>query len=213
MSVSRTNFLAVISNLTCVLFLGSTAAQSPDINRNCTANEIQAHPGDVSYHTLNATGTFDIKGFGDANIGIPLATWTWSTGVQNIRNSGNNLTFFYQQPVWLDTHGTDLASKDLNYEMCYLTLSRYPASDQKRGQGDKGDCTKFLNQACVDEWRKALIDQASRYIRSNITQNPCESLRQLAPESCKDFHDGSRSVGCKSCHSPSYNVNVIQTHH
>ncbi|EPE33427.1 hypothetical protein GLAREA_06440 [Glarea lozoyensis ATCC 20868] len=195
MSVSRTNFLSTTINLTCVLFVGGTLAQSADINRNCTAKEIQAHPGNVSYRTLNATGALDIKGLGDANIGIPLPTWTWSTGVQNIRNSEDNLTFFYQQPVWLDTHGTDLASEDLEYEMCYLTLSGYSASAQKRGQGDSGDCTKFFNQQCVDEWRKVLSDEGSRYIRSNITQNPCKSLLQLAPESCKDFQDVSRSAG------------------
>lgn len=185
-----------------ILCLGLAVAQSSDIDRNCTANDIEARPGQVSYRTLNATGTFDFKGFGDINSGTPLTTWTWSTGVQNVWNFTNNLTFWYQQPVWLDTHGTDLASDDLDYEMCYLTLSKYSSSAQRRGQGDSGDCTKFFNQKCVDDWRRALSDQGLLHMRSNSTdrQAPCEALRQFMPESCKDFKEASRAWGCKSPH-------------
>jgi len=180
------------------LFLGLAVAQSPDSARNCTSNEILSSTSGVSYSTMNATGSFEYKGFRNQNSDSPMETWTWSTGVQNIWNFTNNRTFFYEQPVWIDTHGTDLASDDLGYEMCHLTLLDFPQSLQKSGHGDSGDCTTFFNLQCVDDWKKALTEQGVKHIRSNSTDLPCQKLLNFTPPSCKDFGDGSRATGRKS---------------
>lgn len=180
------------------LFLLAVAeCQTSNMSRNCTQNEIAPRPNQLSYLTRNATGSFDFKGFADPNSNQVVSPWIWSMGVQNVWNFTNNLTFWYQQPVWLDTHGVNLASDKLGYEICYLTLSDYPLSAQRRGQGDNGDCTKFYNQQCVDDWRKALVDQGLRYMNKNSTdrESPCKALRQFTPDSCKDFKSGTRAWG------------------
>lgn len=180
-----------------ILFLGLALAQYPDDARNCTAGEIDPHPGQVSYRTLNATGSYEFKAFGNPSTIDPAAKWTWSIGVQNIWNFTNNIAFWYEQPVWVDTRGTDLASDEVDYEMCYLALSDFPLSMQRNGEGDSGDCTKFFNLQCVDDWRKALTDQGLKYMRDNSTDRklPCEALRQFTPESCKNFKGSTRMTG------------------
>ena len=160
-------------------------------DRGCNSNDTLVHPSDVSYRTHNATGSVRTPGFFNSS-----EQWTWSTAVQVLPGDS-----FIYQPVWVDTAGTDLTTPGRDLDLCYVVLEGHSQAAQKRGQGDKGDCMKFLGAECVADWRSMLMSQASSFrssssFRSNNTRDsPCGRL--TIPTSCKKTQGSFRSFGSK----------------
>jgi len=187
-----------IAHIQWLLFLLSPVSAQFTVNndRNCTANETWLDPhSPISYHTLNASGSFEFPGFRDPKGNQPESDWTWSKGIHNIWNSTYNQTFRYDEVVWLDTHGVDLASKDLDFQVCYSALIGYPQSVQKRGQGDNGDCTTFFNKECAVDLKSFLDQRAAEAIGKNVTVSPCSMLSDYNIDSCDDFQNTMRLSG------------------
>ncbi|KKY16562.1 hypothetical protein UCRPC4_g05899 [Phaeomoniella chlamydospora] len=160
-------------------------------SRGCAGNDSLPSPLGLSYEILNASGTYDVEGFYNIYNFTSIPTWTWGTGIQSKNVSGVTR---YEQPVWLDTHGTDLAADDLSFNMCYLVLTGQSQSQQKKGQNDDGDCTTFFSEQCVKDLSSSLL-RSTLDSYGNATSLPCKLAVNIWPESCEKFSSTSHHYG------------------
>lgn len=166
-------------------------------SKACSANQTTLDSTFNKPWEFNATGSMDYV----MQLAVMAASqesfvphWTWSIGVQVLNSSSTKS--HYTQALWLDTHGQDLTSDKLGFQMCYLTILGQSQSQEKQGIKDEGDCSAFLGDTCTSAWLKALWLKWSDLKTQNSTQSPCQAVAHSMPSACSQKLD-EPLYGCK----------------
>lgn len=199
-----------------LLFVVLSSLPQLIVARSCPSNETYPNHYNLSYTDFNATGSYDFTSIYNPYNFTSIAEWTWSTGIVSANNSGQ---IDYEQPIWLDTHGTDLASPNLGFNMCYAVLTGLSQSMQQRGKNDNGNCKTLLGSKCVEDWIKTLSAAPFSYDYNATGYSPCLRALSSWPKSCKELggldYPGSKpfpSAISRSPSSPSVSNSSHQQH-
>ncbi|KAL8715143.1 MAG: hypothetical protein Q9220_001100 [cf. Caloplaca sp. 1 TL-2023] len=173
--------------------LDFACAQQNSTQQNSTSSCFNSETFGPNGDTYNASASYQIPGFYPPGNGTtPPANWTYN--IATVSGSKGN----YSQAIWIDTpDNTDVSSKNLPYIGCVAAFFSLPSGTDRRGQDDNGDCTKALDQDCVQGVIKFAKQRAIGVARTSYDASGiCAGLLSMAvPDACKKYTGGGSTWG------------------
>lgn len=152
-----------------------------------TYAELLSDCSGIQSPNINASSTTSISGFSLPGSLLPSSTWTFGTTISESRSSSGK--HYITQDFYINTKPTtNFNSSNLPYAGGVAILSKLAQSVPQRSLKDPGDCSKLLDQKCIQALIKEANTTALGYSgKAQSSESQLSALSSTLPAECVGF--------------------------